>query len=124
MACALPLTYFLQTIPPVPPLPAAKVEESDLISKTEAAYLDVEDSKVGVSNSLNVDLKSSQNDTEKAAVTAIDNEKDDFSAPDIKTALKEALSSPTYIMICLGFSVCGFHVSFLGTHLPAYLVSF
>lgn len=121
MACALPLTYFLQTIPPVPPLPAAKVEKSDLISKTEAVYLDIEDSKVGVGNSPDNGPKSSQNDSEKAAVRASDNEKDDFSAPDIKTALKEAFSSPTFIMICLGFSVCGFHVSFLGTHLPAYL---
>lgn len=122
MACALPLTYFLQTIPPVPPLPASKVEKCDLISGTEATYLDIEESKVGVKNTP-ADSKTSQDDLEKSTAKANGNEDDDFSAPDITTALKEAFSSPTFIMICLGFSVCGFHVSFLGTHLPAYLVS-
>ncbi|KAI8330585.1 major facilitator superfamily domain-containing protein [Chlamydoabsidia padenii] len=36
--------------------------------------------------------------------------------------LKKAFVSPTFILITLGFSVCGFHVAFLSTHLPAYLV--
>jgi hypothetical protein len=39
----------------------------------------------------------------------------------IKAALKEALSSVTFLLITLGFTVCGFHVSFIATHLPAYL---
>jgi hypothetical protein len=39
----------------------------------------------------------------------------------IKAALKEAFTSVTFLLITLGFTVCGFHVSFIATHLPAYL---
>ncbi|OBZ82401.1 40S ribosomal protein S27-2 [Choanephora cucurbitarum] len=54
-----------------------------------------------------------------------DGEKDrpieDISAPNIKTALKEALTHPTFLLITLGFSSCGFHVAFLTTHFPAFV---
>ncbi|ORX80998.1 MFS general substrate transporter [Basidiobolus meristosporus CBS 931.73] len=40
----------------------------------------------------------------------------------IGAALKEGFSSLTFWLIILGYSVCGFHVSFIATHLPAYLV--
>jgi MFS family permease len=33
-------------------------------------------------------------------------------------AIKRALSDPSYLMLSAGFFVCGFHVAFLGTHLP------
>jgi len=33
-------------------------------------------------------------------------------------AIKRALSDPSYLMLGAGFFVCGFHVAFLGTHLP------
>ncbi len=33
-------------------------------------------------------------------------------------AIKRALSDPSYLMLATGFFVCGFHVAFLGTHLP------
>ncbi|MET4682375.1 MFS transporter [Brevundimonas faecalis] len=39
----------------------------------------------------------------------------------LKAALKEALGNPSYALLNLGFFVCGFHVAFVGTHLPAYL---
>ncbi|KAI8581271.1 hypothetical protein K450DRAFT_233937 [Umbelopsis ramanniana AG] len=39
----------------------------------------------------------------------------------IKATLKEAFTSVTFLLITLGFTVCGFHVSFIATHLPAYL---
>ncbi|KAG2171413.1 hypothetical protein INT43_009074 [Umbelopsis isabellina] len=39
----------------------------------------------------------------------------------IGAALGEASRSLTFWLIAIGFSVCGFHVSFLATHLPAYL---
>ncbi|MFE9084204.1 MFS transporter [Brevundimonas sp. NPDC003935] len=39
----------------------------------------------------------------------------------LKAALKEALTNPSYALLNLGFFVCGFHVAFVGTHLPAYL---
>jgi MFS family permease len=33
-------------------------------------------------------------------------------------AIKRALADPNYLMLSAGFFVCGFHVAFLGTHLP------
>ncbi|MGE0726569.1 MAG: MFS transporter [Acidimicrobiia bacterium] len=36
-------------------------------------------------------------------------------------ALRRALRHPSYVLLCAGFFVCGFHVTFIGTHLPAYL---
>jgi MFS family permease len=38
-----------------------------------------------------------------------------------KQALSEALGQRSYILLFLGFFVCGFHVAFLGSHLPAYI---
>jgi MFS family permease len=37
-------------------------------------------------------------------------------------ALKEALAHRGYVLLFLGFFVCGFHVAFIQVHLPAYLV--
>ena len=36
-------------------------------------------------------------------------------------ALKEALNHRGYVLLTAGFFVCGFHVSFIGIHLPAYV---
>jgi predicted MFS family arabinose efflux permease len=36
-------------------------------------------------------------------------------------ALREAFRHRSYLLLVLGFFVCGFHVSFIGTHLPAYI---
>ena len=36
-------------------------------------------------------------------------------------AVNEAWRHRSYILLTLGFFVCGFHVSFIGTYLPAYL---
>ena len=33
-------------------------------------------------------------------------------------AVRQALRNPSYLMLAGGFFVCGFHVAFLGTHLP------
>ncbi|KAI8062870.1 major facilitator superfamily domain-containing protein [Gongronella butleri] len=41
--------------------------------------------------------------------------------PSIGYVLKRAFMSPTFLLITLGFTVCGFHVSFIATHVPAYL---
>jgi MFS family permease len=35
-------------------------------------------------------------------------------------ALREARGHSGFWLLCAGFFVCGFHVSFIGTHLPAY----
>ena len=37
-------------------------------------------------------------------------------------ALGEAVGHKGYLLLCAGFFVCGFHITFIGTHLPAYLI--
>tara|TARA_B100000579_G_scaffold220226_1_gene180084 strand:- start:445 stop:1668 length:1224 start_codon:yes stop_codon:yes gene_type:complete len=39
----------------------------------------------------------------------------------ITEALKEALSNKNFNLLTLGFFVCGFHIVFVSTHLPAFL---
>ncbi|MFN0163634.1 MAG: MFS transporter [Burkholderiales bacterium] len=39
----------------------------------------------------------------------------------VSQALKEALRERGFILLCLGFFVCGIQVVFIGLHLPAYL---
>lgn len=36
-------------------------------------------------------------------------------------AVRDALRNPDYILLCLGFFVCGFHVAFLAVHLPGVI---
>ena len=38
-----------------------------------------------------------------------------------KAAMKEALTHRSYLLLNLGFFVCGFHIAFIGTHLPSFL---
>lgn len=38
-------------------------------------------------------------------------------------AIREALHTPSYLMLAAGFFVCGFHVAFLATHLPGVIAS-
>ena len=40
----------------------------------------------------------------------------------IGQALREAFKHRSYLLLVAGFFVCGFHVSFIGTHLPAYVI--
>ena len=40
-----------------------------------------------------------------------------------REAIREALRNPSYLMLAGGFFVCGFHVAFLGTHLPGVVAS-
>lgn len=37
--------------------------------------------------------------------------------------LRRALRTPSYLMLCAGFLVCGFHVAFIATHLPGVVAS-
>ena len=39
----------------------------------------------------------------------------------IKEAIYEAFGSKSFILLILGFFVCGFHVTFVAVHLPAYI---
>lgn len=41
--------------------------------------------------------------------------------PPLKQALQQALSHPSFWLLNLSFFVCGFHIAFVGTHLPAYV---
>jgi MFS family permease len=36
-------------------------------------------------------------------------------------ALREAIATRGYVLLTIGFFVCGFHVAFIGLHLPAYI---
>ena len=38
-------------------------------------------------------------------------------------AIRMALKNPSYLMLAAGFFVCGFHVAFLGTHLPGVVAA-
>jgi predicted MFS family arabinose efflux permease len=39
----------------------------------------------------------------------------------VRQALQQAFHHRSYVLLIIGFFVCGFHVSFIGTHLPAYV---
>lgn len=54
-------------------------------------------------------------DIRGAARTVVEND------PGLSAALREAAKHRGYWLLTLGFFVCGFHVSFVGVHLPAYL---
>ncbi|KQW82516.1 MFS transporter [Brevundimonas sp. Root1279] len=41
--------------------------------------------------------------------------------PPIREALREAFAHPSFWLLNAGFFVCGFHIAFVGTHLPAYI---
>lgn len=115
-----PLAYFLQTVPPIPALPAH--------NETEVVNESLDEEKKCGSSSTTVGSSNYENqksiDQEMTAKEEFDcRPLEDIAAPDIKTALIEALTSPIFICVTLGFSSCGFHIAFLSTHLPAYLVS-
>jgi hypothetical protein len=113
MLASAPLAYFLQTIPPTPALSAARSEQANLLNEK---YNVRDEESRAASEVITEEIK-------PASSNKNDDSDDDFSAPDIKTALKEAFASPSFIMVTLGFAVCGFHVSFMSTHFPAYLVN-
>ena len=39
----------------------------------------------------------------------------------VREALREALGHQSYVLLTLGFFVCGFHVAFISAHFPAYI---
>lgn len=43
--------------------------------------------------------------------------------PGTMQAIRGALANPSYVLLALGFFVCGFHVAFLATHLPGVIAS-
>ena len=49
--------------------------------------------------------------------------KPNFSGPEqtLKAAVSQAARHPGYVLLTSGFFVCGFQVTFIGIHLPAYL---
>jgi MFS family permease len=40
-----------------------------------------------------------------------------------RDAIRRALATPSYRMLCAGFFVCGFHVAFIATHLPGVVAA-
>ncbi|GMH90803.1 hypothetical protein TrST_g3876 [Triparma strigata] len=47
-------------------------------------------------------------------------EEEEGNEPDLHRTLLAAQAHPPYILLVLGFFVCGFHVVFVSTHLPSY----
>ena len=45
-----------------------------------------------------------------------------IAAQTLGQALKEAIGHRSYLLLVAGFFVCGYHVAFIQTHLPAYIV--
>jgi predicted MFS family arabinose efflux permease len=45
-----------------------------------------------------------------------------IAAQTLGQALKEAMGHRSYLLLVAGFFVCGYHVAFIQTHLPAYIV--
>lgn len=45
-----------------------------------------------------------------------------LAAQTLGQALREAMGHRSYLLLVAGFFVCGFHVAFIQTHLPAYIV--
>ncbi len=41
----------------------------------------------------------------------------------VRQALSQALHTPSYLLLAAGFFVCGFHVAFLGTHMPGVIAA-
>jgi len=44
-------------------------------------------------------------------------------APNLGAALRSALGDRSYVLLACGFFVCGFHVAFIGVHLPGVVAS-
>ncbi|KAF1801783.1 major facilitator superfamily domain-containing protein [Mucor lusitanicus] len=108
MGAISPLAYFLQTI--APPSPAS--------TKSTIAY---DSEKLGIDETFTEKGQEQHLESQPEQIKLEDDTIQRKEPQDIKAALKEALTSPTFLMITLGFSVCGFHVTFLATHFPAYL---
>ena len=47
--------------------------------------------------------------------------KEDSTAASLDEIMRGAFKNQSYVLLTIGFFVCGFHVSFVATHLPAYL---
>jgi predicted MFS family arabinose efflux permease len=45
-----------------------------------------------------------------------------FHKQSIREALREAFSHRGYVLLCLGYTVCGFQLMFISVHFPAYLL--
>ena len=45
-----------------------------------------------------------------------------FHKQSIREALREALGHRGYVLLCLGYTVCGFQLMFISVHVPAYLL--
>ena len=59
--------------------------------------------------------------TESSKTENIDENRILENSQSLTDSLKEASKNKSYILLTTGFFVCGFHVTFVGTHLPAFL---
>lgn len=98
-----PLAVFLRTVEQTPPEATTKPIETNENDKSE-------------DKEMSANVLGSLEKAEIVEEVMISNQPQSIGA-----ALGEASRSLTFWLIAIGFSVCGFHVSFLATHLPAYL---
>lgn len=122
VAATLPLSIFLQTVPATPLIKSDHVialnEKVQPSSDVETASGD--QFEVVPTPEASYNLPAPKDIVEDGMIGEVS-----YTRPEpatIQEALREAFTSPAFWLVCLGFSVCGFHVAFLGTHLPAYLV--
>ncbi|RUS14793.1 hypothetical protein BC937DRAFT_93331, partial [Endogone sp. FLAS-F59071] len=121
IAAILPLSIFLQT---VPAMPLVNSDHGIALDEKVQRPLDEETAsgdrfEVVPAPETSHNLPAPKDIVEDGTIAKVL-----YTRPEpttIQEALKEAFTSPAFWMVCLGFSVCGFHVAFLGTHLPAYL---
>ncbi|WP_339632117.1 MFS transporter [uncultured Sneathiella sp.] len=57
-----------------------------------------------------------------AGVTGRAEDSGSIGAASLSAAIREAAGNRSYWLLFMGFFVCGFHVTFLAVHLPAYIV--
>ncbi|RUP50028.1 major facilitator superfamily domain-containing protein [Jimgerdemannia flammicorona] len=114
-----PLSIFLQTIPAKPPITSSDDTAVEKKSKSLPADIETTDG-AAQKRETSYDLPAPEDIVDDGTITIAL-----YTRPEpatIQEALKEAFTSLAFWFVCLGFTVCGYHIAFLGTHLPAYLV--
>ncbi|KAI8062869.1 major facilitator superfamily domain-containing protein [Gongronella butleri] len=118
MLATAPFSVFVQTVPA-----QATSAAPDNKEKMEPVGMAAEDDTKasGSEKPADEELASATGKLESTDIEDVLPKKMHPSNPSIGYVLKRAFTSPTFILITLGFTVCGFHIGFLSSHIPAYL---
>ncbi|KAI8377452.1 major facilitator superfamily domain-containing protein [Radiomyces spectabilis] len=103
-----PCAYFIRSTAQVFAAASAHdIESTSTLGKDKAKTEESGNEKnVSCSNDVNLSGEPPANDEDDETITKV---------------LKKLFTSPTFYFITLAFSACGFHITFLITHFPAYL---